>query len=88
MGRRGPRRDRHRDLGSVSRFWGLRLGGEAEPVLWRPIRGGFGGPVSPYPVPLPLQREEAHGLHGKARKLVYTSPASGDVVVFDHNPFG
>jgi len=29
----------------------------------------------------------AHALHGKARKLVYRSPVSGDVVIFDHNPF-
>jgi len=29
----------------------------------------------------------AHALHGKARKLVYRSPVSGDVVVFDHNPY-
>ena len=29
----------------------------------------------------------AHALHGKARKLSYRSPATGDVVIFDHNPF-
>lgn len=29
----------------------------------------------------------AHALHGKARKLVYNSPVTGDVVIFDHNPF-
>ena len=29
----------------------------------------------------------AHALHGKARKLSYKSPATGEVVVFDHNPF-
>ena len=28
----------------------------------------------------------AHALHGKARKLIYRSPVTGDVVVFDHNP--
>ena len=28
----------------------------------------------------------AHALHGKARRLVYTSPVSGEVVVFDHTP--
>lgn len=28
----------------------------------------------------------AHALHGKARKLIYRSPVSGDVVIFDHNP--
>ena len=29
----------------------------------------------------------AHALHGTARSLTYTSPVSGDVVVFDHDPF-
>lgn len=38
--------------------------------------------------PVWLYLKVAHALHGKARTLVYTSPASGDVVVFDHNPFG
>ena len=28
----------------------------------------------------------AHALHGKARKLIYRSPVTGDVVIFDHNP--
>lgn len=39
------------------------------------------------PAPVWLYLCLAHALHGKARKLTYTSPASGDVVVFDHNPF-
>jgi len=29
----------------------------------------------------------AHALHGKVRKLTYTSPVTGDVVIFDHSPF-
>jgi hypothetical protein len=29
----------------------------------------------------------AHVLHGKAIKLVYNSPVTGDVTVFDHDPF-
>lgn len=29
----------------------------------------------------------AHALHGKARKLLYRSPVTGDVVIFDHDPF-
>ena len=29
----------------------------------------------------------AHALHGKATKLTYRSPVTGDVVIFDHNPF-
>ena len=29
----------------------------------------------------------AHALHGKAKKLLYRSPVTGDVRIFDHNPF-
>ena len=29
----------------------------------------------------------AHTLHGKAKRLIYESPVSGKVVIFDHNPF-
>ena len=29
----------------------------------------------------------AHELHGKARTLYYDSPASGKVLIFDHDPF-
>jgi hypothetical protein len=29
----------------------------------------------------------AHALHGKAKKLVYNSPVTGEVIIFDHNPF-
>lgn len=29
----------------------------------------------------------AHALHGKARRLIYRSPVTGDVVIFDHDPF-
>lgn len=29
----------------------------------------------------------AHALHGRARKLIYRSPVTGDVVIFDHDPF-
>ena len=37
--------------------------------------------------PVWLYLKIAHALHGKARKLTYRSPAAGDVVIFDHNPF-
>ena len=37
--------------------------------------------------PVWLYLAVAHALHGKAQKLVYQSPVSGDVVIFDHNPF-
>jgi hypothetical protein len=29
----------------------------------------------------------AHALHGKAKRLIYRSPVTGDVVIFDHDPF-
>lgn len=29
----------------------------------------------------------AHALHGKAQKLFYNSPVTGDILIFDHNPF-
>lgn len=37
--------------------------------------------------PVWLYLKVAHALHGKARKLIYRSPVTGDVVIFDHNPF-
>jgi hypothetical protein len=29
----------------------------------------------------------AHALHGKAKRLYYRSPVTGDIVVFNHDPF-
>ncbi len=37
--------------------------------------------------PVWLYLKIAHALHGVARKLVYRSPVTGDVVIFDHSPF-
>lgn len=37
--------------------------------------------------PVWLYLAVAHALHGKARKLIYRSPVTGDVVIFDHSPF-
>lgn len=37
--------------------------------------------------PVWLYISVAHALHGKARKLTYRSPVTGDVVIFDHDPF-
>jgi len=37
--------------------------------------------------PVWLYLKIAHELHGKAKKLIYTSPVTGDVVIFDHSPF-
>ncbi len=39
------------------------------------------------PAPVWLYLRIAHALHGKARKLTYRSPVTGDVLIFDHNPF-
>ena len=38
--------------------------------------------------PVWLYLKVAYALHGKARKLLYRSPVTGDVVIFDHDPFG
>ena len=39
------------------------------------------------PAPVWLYLKIAHALHGKAKRLIYRSPVTGDVVVFDHDPF-
>jgi hypothetical protein len=36
--------------------------------------------------PIWLYLKVAHALHGKARKLTYRSPVTGDVAIFDHSP--
>ena len=37
--------------------------------------------------PVWLYLAVAHALHGKARKLFYSSPVTGDVLIFNHDPF-
>lgn len=37
--------------------------------------------------PVWLYLRLAHVLHGKARRLTYRSPVTGDIVIFDHNPY-
>jgi hypothetical protein len=37
--------------------------------------------------PVWLYLAVGHALHGKARKLSYRSPVTGDVEIFDHDPF-
>ena len=39
------------------------------------------------PAPIWLYLKIAHLLHGKAKKLIYRSPVTGDITIFDHNPF-
>ncbi len=35
--------------------------------------------------PIWLYLKVAHALHGKARKLIYRSPVTGDILIFDHS---
>jgi hypothetical protein len=37
--------------------------------------------------PIWLYLKIAHELHGKAKKLIYKSPVTGEIIIFDHNPF-
>lgn len=37
--------------------------------------------------PVWLYLKVAHALHGRVKKLIYSSPVTGEVVVFDHDPF-
>ena len=39
------------------------------------------------PAPVWLYLRIAHLLHGKAKRLIYRSPVTGDVEIFDHDPF-
>jgi hypothetical protein len=36
--------------------------------------------------PVWLYLKIGHALHGKAKRLIYRSPVTGDVVIFDHDP--
>lgn len=38
--------------------------------------------------PVWLYLKVAHALHGRARRLIYASPLTGEIVIFDHDPFG
>ncbi len=37
--------------------------------------------------PVWLYLHAAHALHGKVRKLFYDSPATGKLLIYDHDPF-
>lgn len=37
--------------------------------------------------PIWMYLKIAHALHGKARKLIYSSPVTGEIVIFDHDPW-
>ena len=53
----------------------------------RGLAGEGGEVVLTGRAPVWLYLAVAHALHGKARKLIYRSPVTGDVVIFDHDPF-
>lgn len=36
--------------------------------------------------PVWLYLAVGHVLHGVARKLIYASPVTGEIIIFDHNP--
>lgn len=47
---------------------------------------GLGGEITlAGPGPVWLYLAVAHALHGVARRLVYNSPVTGDVIIFDHS---
>ncbi|MEC4685194.1 MAG: CRISPR-associated protein Csx3 [Nitrospirota bacterium] len=37
--------------------------------------------------PVWLYLRVAHALHGKVKKLIYRSPVTGDILIFDHSPY-
>lgn len=37
--------------------------------------------------PVWLYLKIAHALHGVAKKLLYRSPVTGDILIFDHSPY-
>lgn len=37
--------------------------------------------------PVWLYLKITHALHGMATKLIYRSPVTGDVIIFDHSPY-
>lgn len=50
-------------------------------------RAGLGNAVKlTGPGPVWLYLRLAHALHGRARRLVYDSPVTGEVPIFDHDP--
>lgn len=49
------------------------------------LAGEGNGSSSPGRRPIWLYLAVAHALHGKARRLLYDSPVTGKVVIFDHS---
>lgn len=66
-------------MGAVGSFWGRPHPG---PLLEWEEQGGADRPGANLVVPT-----VAHALHGKAIKLTYASPVTGEVVIFDHDSF-
>lgn len=53
----------------------------------RDLAGSGNAIILTGPGPVWLYIAVAHALHGTALSLTYESPASGPVLIFDHNPF-
>ncbi|MDI6697472.1 MAG: CRISPR-associated protein Csx3 [Candidatus Saccharicenans sp.] len=53
----------------------LELAGEGNEVV---IKGA---------APIWLYLKIAHALHGRAKKLSYSSPVTGELIIFNHDPF-
>ncbi len=61
------------------------LGGYMEKV--KEIAGNGNRIILTGKAPIWLYLKAAHELHGKAKSLFYDSPVTGEVEVFNHNPF-
>ena len=57
--------------------------GECSTLLWTVADNQSAGFLERLSTP---GSKVAHALHGKAKKPVYRSPVTGDVVIFDHDP--
>ena len=51
------------------------------------LAGEGGEMVLTGPAPIWLYLRIAHSLHGTVKRLVYSSPVTGEVLIFDHDPF-
>lgn len=55
-------------------------------LLSAKAQAGYGEEITlTGPGPVWLYLVVAHALHGVARKLIYNSPVTGEVVIFDHS---
>ncbi len=83
-------RDRHRVILDISDLFHktAKLSDLPEYIKEAEAKAGSGNEVIlTGRAPVWLYLAVAHALHGKAKKLIYRSPVTGDVVIFDHDPF-